>query len=76
MENPAKALKQGELVRDTKLDRIGEVQALLAGRVYLRPPGGGVEWEAHPDQLELMDSRDQLHFRARKLNHASSKGQL
>jgi hypothetical protein len=41
-------------VRDLRNDRIGEVMATkLKGTVlYLRPVGGGVEWEAPADGVE------------------------
>jgi hypothetical protein len=76
MEKAVNPLKLGALVRDTERNRVGEVRALLAGRVYLRPPGGGLEWDAHPDNLEPADAHDQLSFRVRQLNLESSGGVL
>lgn len=32
-------------------DKIGVVQDRNAGSVYLRPPGGGVEWATPPEAL-------------------------
>jgi hypothetical protein len=71
MEKAVNPLKLGALVRDTERNRVGEVRALLAGRVYLRPPGGGLEWD-----LEPADAHDQLSFRVRQLNLESSGGVL
>ncbi|MFI6471292.1 hypothetical protein ACIBL5_13730 [Streptomyces sp. NPDC050516] len=31
--------------------RVGEVVGSYLGSVYLRPPGGGVEWSVRPDKL-------------------------
>ncbi|MFE9411908.1 hypothetical protein ACFYN0_24435 [Streptomyces sp. NPDC006704] len=44
-------------------DRIGVVQERFEGSVYLRPPGGGVEWTTrpealrHPSATELVQAR-------------------
>ncbi|MER8184805.1 hypothetical protein [Kitasatospora sp. NPDC094015] len=43
--------KPGELVRDHRSDRIGVLMDVQGGRLYLRPPGGGVEWTADPGQV-------------------------
>ncbi|MEU1827380.1 hypothetical protein ABZ502_33810, partial [Streptomyces abikoensis] len=36
----------GAIILDTGRGRVGEVMAAVGGRVLLRPPGGGREWEA------------------------------
>lgn len=45
---------QRRLVRDRMRNRVGEVMAANAkGTVlYLRPPGGGLEWEVPADQVQ------------------------
>ncbi|MER0447871.1 hypothetical protein ABR738_25515 [Streptomyces sp. Edi4] len=41
-----------EYAVDTANDnRIGVVQERFEGSVYLRPPGGGVEWTTRPEAL-------------------------
>jgi hypothetical protein len=48
----------------------------LLGRVFLRPPGGGVEWTALPGELDTADERDRLRARVGEWNAASSGGVL
>ncbi|WP_369183212.1 hypothetical protein [Streptomyces sp. Y1] len=36
----------GELVQDRRANRIGVLMDVVGGRLYLRPPNGGVEWVA------------------------------
>ncbi|MEV4612688.1 hypothetical protein AB0K43_08805 [Kitasatospora sp. NPDC049258] len=43
--------RPGELVRDHRSDRVGVLMDVHGGRLYLRPPGGGVEWTTEPDQV-------------------------
>ncbi|MFC0847117.1 hypothetical protein ACFH04_25880 [Streptomyces noboritoensis] len=31
--------------------KVGEVVGSYLGSVYLRPPGGGLEWSVRPDQV-------------------------
>lgn len=44
-------------LKDTTTGRIGEVMAVIksTGRIYLRPPGGGMEWTADVGSLEPTD---------------------
>ncbi|GAB2707399.1 hypothetical protein [Kitasatospora kifunensis] len=44
--NPYEPTAKGELVYDALNGRTGTVMEWLGDRVYLRPEGGGVEWEA------------------------------
>ena len=46
----------GTLVLDTATGRTGEYRGLSEGELtdvsaWLRPPGGGKEWEAKPEQI-------------------------
>ncbi|MFE1878932.1 hypothetical protein [Streptomyces diastatochromogenes] len=58
----------GELVYDTKRDRVGEVVDYQAGRALLRPAGGGIEWAATPDELRPADANDRLRARVNEMN--------
>jgi len=42
------------LVRDLANKRVGEVMAknITGSRLYLRPVGGGIEWEVAVDEVE------------------------
>jgi hypothetical protein len=73
----------GALVRDLKRDRVGVVMGELAGLVYLRPVGGGLEWNARWADLERLEptaedaqGRARLRARLAELNAASSGGLL
>ena len=66
----------GAVVRDAERDRVGVVMAVLAGRVYLRPAGGGVEWDARPEDLLTVDEHAELRARVAEMNAASSGGLL
>jgi hypothetical protein len=58
----------GELVYDTTQDRVGEVMDYQGGRAVLRPSGGGIEWEAAPQELRPADAYDRLRARVNELN--------
>ena len=64
----------GALVRDTTRDRVGVVMGRHAGRVYLRPRGGGVEWTARAEELAGADENDELRARVAELNAAKGWG--
>ncbi|QMU75785.1 hypothetical protein GXW83_08575 [Streptacidiphilus sp. PB12-B1b] len=61
-------------MRDTRRDRVGVVMGAFGARVYLRPAGGGVEWDAAPADLEPADGRAELRARVAELNAESSRG--
>lgn len=42
----------GALARDTYRNRLGEVMETSPTRVFLRPLGGGREWEARPSEVQ------------------------
>ncbi|QMU78751.1 hypothetical protein GXW83_26625 [Streptacidiphilus sp. PB12-B1b] len=76
MDENARRHPLGALVRDTRRDRVGVVQAHLFGMVFLRPKGGGCEWEARPEDVAPADERDDFRARLADLNAASSGGVL
>ncbi|GAA0430094.1 hypothetical protein [Streptomyces luteireticuli] len=45
--------RKGAYVVDTRHARLAEVMAQVGRLVYVRPPGGGREWEAPPEALRL-----------------------
>ncbi len=62
-----------EYVKDSANgDRIGVVQERFAGSVYLRPPGGGVEWATRPEALRHLSEAELVQ--ARVLNTPSGRG--
>jgi hypothetical protein len=62
----------GALMHDTKTDRIGVVMHLGRTMAFLRPRGGGIEWEAMFEDLQTADRYDELRSRVSELNANSS----
>ncbi|WP_443063051.1 hypothetical protein [Streptomyces sp. NBC_00483] len=56
----AEQLWVGALVVDTETQRVGKVMGREGPYVQLRPPGGGREWDANPDQLRPADEGEKL----------------
>ncbi|HCA85210.1 MAG TPA: hypothetical protein DEQ61_06770 [Streptomyces sp.] len=48
---PASSCAVGELALDARQGRVGVVMDAQGGRMYLRRPEGGREWEASPQDL-------------------------
>nr|WP_042404923.1 hypothetical protein [Streptacidiphilus carbonis] len=74
MEAEAPVYAVGDLVHDTKRDRIGTFQGAWCGRMYLRPVAGGGEWEAEPDDVRPADEKDRLRARVAEANDTSRYG--
>lgn len=51
MRRPAGLPVVGELALDAGRDRVGIVMDAQGGRVFLRRPEGGCEWEAPPEDV-------------------------
>jgi hypothetical protein len=45
----------GVLVWDMQRQAVGVVMDTQSGRMYLRPPGGGCEWETLPGDVQPAD---------------------
>jgi hypothetical protein len=68
-------LHTGNLVKDTKADdRIGRVMGFVGGRVQLRPPGGGMEWDAEAENLRPVTRAEALRAGVARAN-ARSRGE-
>lgn len=63
----------GAIVLDAGRDRVGEVMAVVGGRVLLRAPGGGREWEAFPADLRPAATGDALRARVADVNERSRR---
>jgi hypothetical protein len=48
---PCAGWQRGARLLDARTGRVGEVMDVLHNLVYLRPPGGGCEWEARREDL-------------------------
>ncbi|MFE4330017.1 hypothetical protein ACFRQM_11285 [Streptomyces sp. NPDC056831] len=64
----------GAVVKDTKTDCFGVVMGTIGGRIQLRPISGGLSWEAEPDGIEVLSSRQELTVRLAALNAESRRG--
>ncbi|MET9292797.1 hypothetical protein [Streptomyces sp. NPDC003077] len=60
----------GKCARDTKRDRVGEVMDVSGSRVWLRPVGGGREWEAERAAVEPLTPREALSVKVAEANAA------
>ncbi|MYY12586.1 hypothetical protein GT204_27725 [Streptomyces sp. SID4919] len=64
----------GELVKDTVRGRVGVVMGEVGGRVQIGPVGGGVEWDALPDNVVEPGAREELSARLTVRNGNSRCG--
>lgn len=64
----------GELAKDSGKGRIGFVMDGIGGRVQMRPIHGGVEWDAMPEQLVALSTREELSVRRTMKNSNSRVG--
>lgn len=64
----------GAWVVDTRTDRMAIVLDVLFGRLYLRRPGGGVEWEAMPVHVRPATEHEVLSAQVVEVNRRSSEG--
>ncbi|MFG2191974.1 hypothetical protein [Streptomyces sp. NPDC048639] len=58
MVRPSESPPVGQLAFDRRYGRVGIVMDAQAGRVYLRRPEGGREWEASPEDVRPARSED------------------
>jgi hypothetical protein len=56
---------------DTRTERTAVVVDVCAGRLYLRSPELGEEWEAMPVHVRAATEAEQLSARVAELNHNS-----
>lgn len=61
------------LVVDTRSSRLAVVKDVRHHRLYLRPPGGGREWEAMPQHVRPADEQEKLRARVAAENADSSR---
>jgi hypothetical protein len=64
----------GALVFDNRRKTLGVVMDTGWGRLYLRPPGGGIEWDAARADLRPATVADRLRPSLAELNARSSGG--
>jgi hypothetical protein len=64
----------GSFVVDTRTERVARVMAVRYGRLYLRPPTGGTEWEAMPAHVRPTSPQEDLSTRVSIENARSRYG--
>ncbi|MEU0214328.1 hypothetical protein ABZ281_04115 [Streptomyces sp. NPDC006265] len=67
-------LSLNTLAIDTARDKIGYVMGHEGPYLQLRPPGGGVEWDADPKKVRLATDTEALRARVTELNRAGHLG--
>lgn len=54
----------GALVVDTVKQRLGRVMGCYGPYLQLRPPGGGLEWDARPESVRVAREDEIVQVRA------------
>jgi hypothetical protein len=71
----AQAPERGTLARDTLSDRVGVVVDRMGRRVWLRPCGGGREWDVPIEEIEPLtdaaEPADTLRAKVAEVNRRS-----
>ncbi|MEU2111484.1 hypothetical protein [Streptomyces sp. NPDC019507] len=60
----------GQLGYDKKTDSVGEIMGFEGGRYFLRPIGGGKEWQVAPEDLAEPDAQARLRARVSERNRS------
>ena len=71
---PDAELIPSTLMHDMRRDAIGVVMEVKPGQVFLRPVGGGLEWQSLPEDLEPVDRTSELRARVAEVNKRSREG--
>jgi hypothetical protein len=73
-ERAAGRVPIGILARDTRRDKVGRVMGHLGPYVQMRPPNGGCEWDARPEDVQLISASESLSNRVAEANAWSRRG--
>jgi hypothetical protein len=75
-QEPAHVPEIGTLMVDTRIGgRVGEFRGVAGLYWWLRPLGGGIEWEARPGDVRPADPIERLQAENARCN-ARSRGEL
>ncbi|MFE3094360.1 hypothetical protein ACFXG1_11085 [Streptomyces sp. NPDC059248] len=66
----------GGTARDVVRKKVGRVMDRTYGRYWLRPIGGGIEWDAPAADLRPVTTAELLADAVAEVNERSSKGAL
>ena len=64
----------GTVMVDEARNKVGEFRGDVAGKFWLRPVGGGREWEASPDFVREATDEERLKVRLSAVNERSRNG--
>lgn len=64
----------GDLAKDTASGKVGIIMGEEAGRVQIRPPSGGREWDALPENVVPPSTREKLDARLAVENARTKAG--
>jgi hypothetical protein len=67
-------LTVGALALDTRAEKVGCVMEVCGPQVFLRPIGGGREWQVARDLVQPLTEGEQLRARVADANARSSRG--
>ncbi len=67
---------EGDTVRDARTGRVGVVMDRCGERFFLRPLGGGREWEADPRDIRAISRAEVLSARVAAVNTRHRRGDL
>jgi hypothetical protein len=65
--------RAGDTVRDSATGLIGVFMALEDGKAFLRPLGGGREWETGPEHLEPLTVEEELSAKVQAANRQTRR---
>jgi len=68
------APRVGDIMKDTTTNRVGKVMGFVGPYVQLRPLGGGMEWDARPEQLVSTSPAEALSAGVAEANSRSRYG--
>lgn len=66
--------RPGDIVEDTNTGKIGKVMGFEGPYVQVRPVGGGLEWDARPENLQPVTGAEALSSAVAVAN-ARSRGE-
>lgn len=73
MSTPSKPEK-GAFVVDLRRNQVGQVTGHEGPYIQLRPPKGGREWEASPDDVRPATEAERLTAKVQAANSGSMRG--
>ncbi|MFC3350040.1 hypothetical protein ACFOOM_21955 [Streptomyces echinoruber] len=64
----------GDLAKDTVRNKVGVLMGEAGGRLLMRPPGGGREWEVDPGDIGPVTALEEMRARNSARNRMTRLG--